>query len=49
MFTVIDCGTTNTRMFILSDEGKVTAQGSKKIGVRDTSITGSRAALKSGV
>lgn len=49
MFAVIDCGTTNTRIFILSDDGATLAQGSRKIGVRDTSITGSRAALKNGV
>lgn len=49
MFAVIDCGTTNTRIYLLSDEGNIVAQGSKKIGVRDTSITGSRIALKSGL
>jgi len=49
MFAVIDCGTTNTRIFILSDNSKMLAQGVKKIGVRDTSITGSRKALKEGV
>ncbi|HHV18099.1 MAG TPA: hypothetical protein GXZ27_04495 [Thermoanaerobacterales bacterium] len=49
MFAVIDCGTTNTTIFILSDDSELIAQGTKKIGVRDTSITGSRQALKNGV
>lgn len=49
MFAVIDCGTTNTTIFILSDDSELVAQGTKKIGVRDTSITGSKQALKNGV
>ena len=49
MFAAIDCGTTNTRIYLLTDEGKVIADGSKKVGVRDTSITGSRAVLREGV
>ena len=49
MFAVIDCGTTNTRIYMVSDEGALITQGVKKVGVRDTSITGSRKALKSGV
>lgn len=49
MFAVIDCGTTNTRIFILSEKNEFIAKGATKIGVRDTSITGSRVALKTGI
>lgn len=49
MIAIIDCGTTNTRMFILDGNGKIVAEKTKKIGVRDTSMTGSRDALKNGV
>ncbi len=49
MFAVIDCGTTNTTIFILSDESQLITQGTKKVGVRDTSITGSKHVLKNGV
>ena len=41
MFAVIDCGTTMTRIY-MTDGREVLASGRKKIGVRDTSITGSR-------
>lgn len=49
MFAVIDCGTTMTRIYIVNDGEKIIASGRKKVGVRDTSITGSRAALRKGV
>ncbi|MDR1534058.1 MAG: 2-dehydro-3-deoxygalactonokinase [Planctomycetota bacterium] len=49
MFAVIDCGTTNTRIFIIDDKGAIAAFGERKVGVRDTSITGSRDALRQGV
>nr|WP_072514790.1 2-dehydro-3-deoxygalactonokinase [Ndongobacter massiliensis] len=48
MFAVIDCGTTMTRIYIIRDK-KIIASDRKKIGVRDTSITGSRDALRNGV
>ena len=48
MFAVIDCGTTMTRIY-MTDGREVLASGRKKIGVRDTSITGSRDALRKGV
>lgn len=48
MFAIIDCGTTMTRIYI-SDGKRILASGRKKIGVRDTSITGSRDALRNGV
>lgn len=49
MFAVIDCGTTMTRIFIVNENRQVIASGRKKVGVRDTSITGSKSTLRSGV
>lgn len=49
MFAVIDCGTTNTSIFIISEESQLLAKGTKKVGVRDTAITGSKQKLKNGV
>ena len=49
MFAVIDCGTTMTRIYIVDQSKKIIASGRKKVGVRDTSITGSRDTLRSGV
>lgn len=49
MFAVIDCGTTMTRIYIVNEEKKIIASGRKKVGVRDTSITGSRDTLRNGV
>ena len=49
MFAVIDCGTTMTRIYIVDDRQAVVASGRRKVGVRDTSITGSRDALRNGV
>ena len=45
----IDCGTTNTRIFIVKDEGSVVGRASRKVGVRDTAISGSNAVLKDGI
>ena len=49
MFAVIDCGTTTTRIYIVNEEKKIVASGRTKVGVRDTSITGSRDKLRNGV
>lgn len=49
MFAVIDCGTTTTRIYIVNEQKRIIASGRKKVGVRDTSITGSRDALRNGV
>lgn len=49
MFAVIDCGTTTTRIYIVDEGQQIVASGRKKVGVRDTSITGSRDALRNGV
>lgn len=49
MFAVIDCGTTMTRIYMVDDTRKIIASGRRKVGVRDTSITGSRDVLRNGV
>lgn len=49
MFAVIDCGTTMTRIYIVDESQNIVADGRKKVGVRDTSITGSRDTLRNGV
>lgn len=49
MFAVIDCGTTNTRIYILDRQNQIIAEGSKKVGVRDTSITRSKDKLRNGI
>ena len=50
MFAVIDCGTTMTRIYIVDEDTlKIVASGRRKVGVRDTSITGSKDALRNGI
>ncbi len=49
MFAVMDCGTTNTRIYIVNDLEQIIAQGDVKAGVRDTSITGSRDKLRGAI
>ncbi len=48
-FITIDCGTTNSRIYIVDETGKIYAKATKKVGVRDTSITGSRKCLEEGL
>jgi 2-dehydro-3-deoxygalactonokinase len=45
-FATIDCGTTNSRVYVLDGALRVIAKGNKKVGVRDTAITGSRQVLR---
>lgn len=49
MIGMIDCGTTNTRVYILNEQGEVISKAYKKAGVRDTAISGSRDILKAGI
>ncbi|WP_444659002.1 2-dehydro-3-deoxygalactonokinase [Caproiciproducens sp. R2] len=49
MYAVIDCGTTNTRVYILNNENQMVGQAARKVGVRDTSMTGSKDALRNGL
>lgn len=48
-FATIDCGTTNSRVYILDDRCQVVGKGLRKVGVRDTVISGSNAVLKEGL
>jgi len=47
-FLAIDCGTTNTRVWLIRD-GQVAARAEVMAGVRDTARTGSVAALREGI
>lgn len=49
MFAVIDCGTTMTRIYMIDQSLRIAASGRRKVGVRDTSITGSREFLRNGI
>lgn len=49
MFAVIDCGTTNTRVYVLNDQQETIGIGTRKVGVRNTSMTGSKNVLRQGV
>lgn len=49
MYAIIDCGTSTTRIYFIGPDHKIAASGRKSVGVRDTSITGSRDALRKGV
>ncbi len=45
----IDCGTTNTRVYIIHESGEILGKGTKGVGVRDTSISGNTEILKNGI
>lgn len=45
----IDCGTTNSRVYIVDGSGAVCAKAMKEVGVRNTVISGSRDELRVGV
>ncbi|MEN6291799.1 MAG: 2-dehydro-3-deoxygalactonokinase [Methanobacterium sp.] len=45
----IDCGTTNTRVYIVDEKGNIVKRATKKVGVRDTAIAGNNKVLKEGV
>lgn len=49
MFAVIDCGTTNTRVYIADPTGRIWGQAAEKVGVRDVAVAGSNAVLKEGL
>ena len=49
MIAVIDCGTTNTRIYIAQKDATIVCSGDKKVGVRDTSISGTADVLRTGV
>lgn len=45
----IDCGTTNSRVNILDENKNVIVRKSKKVGVKDTAISGTREVLREGL
>lgn len=45
----LDCGTTNTRLYIVDENANVITRTSQKVGVRDTAITGNNQVLKDGI
>jgi 2-dehydro-3-deoxygalactonokinase len=48
-FATIDCGTTNSRVYLLDAAHRIVHKGARKVGVRDTAITGSRQTLREGL
>ena len=48
-FATIDCGTTNSRVSVLDERLRLAAKGTKKVGVRDSAISGSRQTLRDGL
>ncbi len=48
-FATIDCGTTNSRVFLLDENLVVVGKGSRKVGVKDTAVHGSNHVLKTGL
>lgn len=48
-YITIDCGTTNSRVYVTDKKGRVAGRASKKVGVKDTSITGTRDTLMKGL
>lgn len=48
-YITIDCGTTNSRVYVVDGAGKVYGKATKKVGVRNTAITGSKEMLRDGL
>jgi len=48
-YITIDCGTTNSRVYVVDETGKVYGKAAKKVGVRNTSMSGSRRVLEDGL
>lgn len=46
---IVDCGTTNSRVYIADDTGRVIAKASRRVGVRDTAQTGNAERLSVGL
>ena len=49
IFATIDCGTTNSRVYIVNEQARVLGKATKKVGVRDTAIQGNNEVLKQGL
>lgn len=48
-YVIIDCGTTNSRAYVVDASATILGVAKKQVGVRDTSVTGSRDTLRCGV
>jgi 2-dehydro-3-deoxygalactonokinase len=48
-FAIIDCGTTNSRIYIVNEKKEIVGKSSKKVGVRDVVVQGSNKILKEGL
>lgn len=48
-YVTVDCGTTNSRAYVVNAQGEIISKATKKVGVRDTATTGSRKTLHDGV
>jgi len=48
-FATIDCGTTNSRVYLLDENCNIINKGEKKVGVRDTAINGTNRILREGL
>ena len=47
--STIDCGTTNSRVYIVNETGDILGKATKKVGVKDTAMHGSNEVLKEGL
>ncbi len=45
----VDCGTTNSRAYVVTESGVIRGKGTRPVGVRDTATSGSRATLETGI
>jgi 2-dehydro-3-deoxygalactonokinase len=45
-FATIDCGTTNSRVYIVNEKAEILGKAAKKVGVKDTAINGNNEVLK---
>ena len=48
-FVTIDCGTTNSRAYVVDEKGTILSKATKTVGVRDTATTGSKDTLRNGL
>ncbi|MBS3917522.1 MAG: 2-dehydro-3-deoxygalactonokinase [Deltaproteobacteria bacterium] len=49
MFAVIDCGTTNSRVYVIDENERIVGQSSAQVGVRDVAVSGTKQVLKDGL
>jgi len=45
----VDCGTTHSRVYIIDEHARIIGKARRKVGVRDTAISGNNETLKSGL